>query len=100
MTPTGVNGALFANIAHGLITGLLFFLVGALKDRTGTTDLDALAEAHRRRPLRQGPPPRRPARLRRRRLARPPRPRRVLGRDAGACSARSSPPPASAAPPS
>ncbi|MDQ8704415.1 NADH-quinone oxidoreductase subunit M [Streptomyces sp. LHD-70] len=44
MTPTGVNGALFANIAHGLITGLLFFLVGALKDRTGSTDLDALAE--------------------------------------------------------
>ncbi|MDQ1038104.1 NADH-quinone oxidoreductase subunit M [Streptomyces sp. V3I8] len=45
MTPTGVNGALFANIAHGLITGLLFFLVGALKDRTGTTDLDTLARA-------------------------------------------------------
>ncbi|MFD4607726.1 MULTISPECIES: NuoM family protein [unclassified Streptomyces] len=44
MTPTGVNGALFANIAHGLITGLLFFLVGALKDRTGTSDLDALAD--------------------------------------------------------
>ncbi|QDQ13116.1 NADH-quinone oxidoreductase subunit M [Streptomyces spectabilis] len=44
MSPTGVNGALFANIAHGLITGLLFFLVGALKDRTGTSDLDALAE--------------------------------------------------------
>ncbi|WP_173534872.1 NuoM family protein [Streptomyces sp. CNQ-509] len=43
LTPTGVNGALFANIAHGLITGLLFFLVGALKERTGTTDLDALA---------------------------------------------------------
>ncbi|WP_030620017.1 complex I subunit 4 family protein [Streptomyces sclerotialus] len=43
MTPTGINGALFANIAHGLITGLLFFLVGALKDRYGTTDLDRLA---------------------------------------------------------
>ncbi|MFG3252100.1 NuoM family protein [Streptomyces sp. NPDC048172] len=43
LTHTGVNGALFANIAHGLITGLLFFLVGALKDRAGTTDLDALA---------------------------------------------------------
>ncbi|MFI1766780.1 NuoM family protein [Streptomyces sp. NPDC020800] len=42
-TPTGVNGALFANIAHGLITGLLFFLVGALKERTGTTDLDTLS---------------------------------------------------------
>lgn len=43
MTPTGVNGALFANIAHGLITGLLFFMVGALKDRTGSTDLDTLS---------------------------------------------------------
>ncbi|MGQ4516302.1 NADH-quinone oxidoreductase subunit M [Streptomyces sp. DW26H14] len=45
MTPTGVNGALFANIAHGLITGLLFFLVGGLKDRYGTADLDSLAGA-------------------------------------------------------
>ncbi|MEU2428675.1 NADH-quinone oxidoreductase subunit M [Streptomyces sp. NPDC007861] len=45
LTPTGVNGALFANIAHGLITGLLFFLVGAIKDRYGTADLDALAGA-------------------------------------------------------
>lgn len=45
LTPTGVNGALFANIAHGLITGLLFFLVGALKDRYGTADLDTLAGA-------------------------------------------------------
>ncbi|MEU5541541.1 NADH-quinone oxidoreductase subunit M [Streptomyces sioyaensis] len=45
MTPTGVNGALFANIAHGLITGLLFFMVGALKDRTGSTDLDTLARS-------------------------------------------------------
>ncbi|MEV7785707.1 NADH-quinone oxidoreductase subunit M [Streptomyces sp. NPDC088106] len=44
MTPTGVNGALFANVAHGLITGLLFFLVGGLKDRTGSTDLDTLAK--------------------------------------------------------
>ena len=45
MTPTGVNGALFANIAHGLITGLLFFLVGSLKDRYGTADLDTLSGA-------------------------------------------------------
>ena len=43
LSKTGVNGALFANVAHGLITGLLFFLVGAVKDRTGSTDLDALA---------------------------------------------------------
>ncbi|MER5862449.1 NADH-quinone oxidoreductase subunit M [Kitasatospora sp. NPDC002040] len=45
LTPTGVNGALFANIGHGLITGLLFFLVGAVKDRYGTADLDTLAGA-------------------------------------------------------
>ncbi|MFJ9693398.1 NuoM family protein [Kitasatospora sp. NPDC101183] len=45
LTPVGVNGALFANIAHGLITGLLFFVVGALKDRYGTADLDTLAGA-------------------------------------------------------
>jgi NADH-quinone oxidoreductase subunit M len=43
LTPTGVNGALFANIAHGLVTGLLFFLVGAVKDRHGSADLDLLA---------------------------------------------------------
>ncbi|MDT3399697.1 NADH-quinone oxidoreductase subunit M [Streptomyces sp. B1866] len=43
LTPTGVNGALFANIAHGLVTGLLFFLVGGLKERFGSTDLDRLA---------------------------------------------------------
>ena len=41
LTPTGVNAALYGNIAHGLITGLLFFLVGSLKDRYHT---DALAD--------------------------------------------------------
>ncbi|BAJ29100.1 MULTISPECIES: NADH-quinone oxidoreductase subunit M [Kitasatospora] len=45
LTPTGLNGALFANIAHGLITGLLFFVVGAVKDRYGTADLDTLSGA-------------------------------------------------------
>lgn len=45
LSQAGVNGALFANIAHGLITGLLFFLVGALKDRYGTADLDTLSGA-------------------------------------------------------
>jgi NADH-quinone oxidoreductase subunit M len=42
LTPAGVNAALFGNIAHGLITGLLFFLIGAVKDRYHTADLDAL----------------------------------------------------------
>ncbi|MEU6041082.1 NADH-quinone oxidoreductase subunit M [Actinomadura sp. NPDC047616] len=42
LTPVGVNAALFGNIAHGLITGLLFFLAGAVKVRYGTGDLDRL----------------------------------------------------------
>jgi len=42
LTPIGVNAALLANIAHGVITGLLFFVVGSVKDRLGTLDLDAL----------------------------------------------------------
>ncbi|GAA1526331.1 NADH-quinone oxidoreductase subunit M [Actinomadura kijaniata] len=42
LTPVGVNAALFGNIAHGLITGLLFFLAGSVKDRYGTGDLREL----------------------------------------------------------
>ncbi|MGZ4616432.1 MAG: complex I subunit 4 family protein, partial [Actinomycetes bacterium] len=42
LTPVGINGALFANVAHGLITGLLFFLVGAIKDRHHTALLAEL----------------------------------------------------------
>ncbi|WP_043631118.1 complex I subunit 4 family protein [Nonomuraea candida] len=42
LTPVGINGALFANVAHGLITGLLFFLAGALKDRFHTSEMPAL----------------------------------------------------------
>ena len=38
----GVQGAVFASVAHGLITGLLFFLAGAIKDRYGTGDLARL----------------------------------------------------------
>src|SRR5690242_21407589 len=34
MSPEGLNGALYANLAHGIITGLLFFLAGAIKDRS------------------------------------------------------------------
>ncbi|GAA2760623.1 complex I subunit 4 family protein [Actinopolymorpha rutila] len=42
LTAAGVNGALFAGVAHGLITGLLFFVAGAIKDRHGTGDLARL----------------------------------------------------------
>ena len=39
---TGVQAALLGNIAHGIITGLLFFLAGAIKDRAHTGDLHEL----------------------------------------------------------
>jgi len=42
-TVSGVQGAVFASVAHGLITGLLFFLAGAIKDRYGTGDLARLS---------------------------------------------------------
>ncbi|MGW7679555.1 complex I subunit 4 family protein [Kribbella sp. NPDC054772] len=45
MSPAGLRGALFANIAHGVITGLLFFLAGAIKDRHDTSDLRAIGRA-------------------------------------------------------
>ena len=39
LTRIGIDGALFASVAHGLITGLLFFIAGGFKERLGTTDL-------------------------------------------------------------
>jgi NADH-quinone oxidoreductase subunit M len=42
LTVPGRAGANFANVAHGAVTGLLFFLVGALKDRVGSSDLAAI----------------------------------------------------------
>lgn len=42
LTTVGLQAALIANIAHGLITGLLFFLVGGIKDRHHSADLDVV----------------------------------------------------------
>ncbi len=39
MTPTGINAALFGNISHGVVTGMLFFIVGSVKDRYHTGDI-------------------------------------------------------------
>ncbi len=46
----GVQAAVFASVAHGLITGLLFFLAGAIKDRYGTGDLARLRVLYGRVP--------------------------------------------------
>ncbi|MGH3682132.1 MAG: complex I subunit 4 family protein, partial [Natronosporangium sp.] len=42
LSAAGIQAALIGNVAHGIITGLLFFLAGAIKDRTGTGELAAL----------------------------------------------------------
>jgi NADH-quinone oxidoreductase subunit M len=46
----GVQAAVYASVAHGLITGLLFFLAGAVKDRCGTGDLRRLSALYGRVP--------------------------------------------------
>ncbi|WIM97080.1 NADH-quinone oxidoreductase subunit M [Actinoplanes oblitus] len=43
LTVTGLQAALLGNVAHGLITGLLFFLAGTIKDRAGTGSLTQLS---------------------------------------------------------
>jgi NADH-quinone oxidoreductase subunit M len=42
LNEVGMQAAQLANIAHGLITGLLFFCVGMVKTRFGTGHLDSL----------------------------------------------------------
>jgi NADH-quinone oxidoreductase subunit M len=39
LTTTGVKAALIGNIAHGIVTGLLFFVAGGIKDRAHTGEL-------------------------------------------------------------
>ena len=39
LTEEGIQAALFGNIAHGVITGLLFFLAGSLHERYHTRDI-------------------------------------------------------------
>ena len=39
MSDLGIAAAVFGSVAHGLVTGLLFFLSGSLKDRFGTASM-------------------------------------------------------------
>ena len=36
LTPMGINAAIFGMVAHGVITGMLFFIVGSIKERYHT----------------------------------------------------------------
>jgi NADH-quinone oxidoreductase subunit M len=42
LTPIGINAAVFGMVAHGLITGMLFFVAGSVKDRFHTLDMKRL----------------------------------------------------------
>ncbi len=46
-TRTGLQAALFANIAHGVVSALLFVVVGGLKERWGDADLETARAAVR-----------------------------------------------------
>ena len=43
LTPTGINAALFGMVAHGLITGMLFFIAGSVKHRYHTLEIKRLS---------------------------------------------------------
>ena len=53
-TPQGLQGALFANIAHGVITSLLFVVAGGLKDRFASARLSDIGGGLRDRSPRLG----------------------------------------------
>ncbi len=42
MTDFGINAAIFGMVAHGLITGMLFFLAGSVKERYHTLEIKRL----------------------------------------------------------
>ncbi|WP_124728477.1 complex I subunit 4 family protein [Staphylospora marina] len=51
---TGLQGAVFQAVSHGLISALLFFLVGSLYERTRTTELDELGGLAKAMPVFSG----------------------------------------------
>ena len=42
LTPIGTNAAMFGMVAHGLITGMLFFVAGSVKERYHTLEIKRL----------------------------------------------------------
>ncbi|WP_419863470.1 complex I subunit 4 family protein [Candidatus Poriferisodalis sp.] len=42
LTPIGINAAVFGMVAHGIITGMLFFLAGSVKERYHTLEISRL----------------------------------------------------------
>jgi NADH-quinone oxidoreductase subunit M len=50
LTDAGINGAIFGMVAHGLITGMLFFLAGSIHERYHTRDIPTLGGVLRQIP--------------------------------------------------
>ena len=75
LTDFGINAAVFGMVAHGLITGMLFFIAGSVQERYDTREISRLGGL-----LMSGAEDGLDPRLLRDGVARPARPRRVLGR--------------------
>ncbi|WP_017726015.1 complex I subunit 4 family protein [Halalkalibacterium ligniniphilum] len=54
MNHVGVQGAVFQVVSHGLISALLFFLIGVFWERTGTSTIPSLGGLARSMPLASG----------------------------------------------
>ncbi len=50
-TPLGIAGAIFVMVSHGLISAMLFLMVGVFYDRTHTRELSRLGGMYRTLPL-------------------------------------------------
>ena len=75
LTDVGINAAIVGMVAHGVITGLLFFLAGSIQHRYHTREMARLGGNQKTLPILGGI-----LGLRRHGLPGPARPRRLLGR--------------------
>ena len=78
LTTFGINAAIFGMVAHGLITGMLFFVAGSVQHTYGTREMSRLG-----RSAQTGAQDGLDPRLLRHGVARPARARRLLGRVPG-----------------
>jgi len=51
MTAVGLHGAVYQMVAHGVITGLMFLMVGLLADRTHTREIAAMKGVYNAAPI-------------------------------------------------
>lgn len=54
MNPAGLQGALFMTVSSGLLSGLLFYLLGAMQERTHTLEISKLGGLSKSMPILSG----------------------------------------------